>query len=137
MSCTLFAFRSFLRYFSLYLVLSGKKDPEHKLTYILRIEQTDSAAYVGKEDLTETRKVGRKYENFKIISYRAGRGYIADPKKEKRELLNTDIALGKLGEFSEYKLANAFRNYVGNITLRNTFGLSAFPFRTDTWDDVK
>lgn len=31
----------------------------------------------------------------------------------------------------------AFRNYVGNITLRNTFGLSAFPFRTDTWDDVK
>jgi sialate O-acetylesterase len=26
---------------------------------------------------------------------------------------------------------------VGNITLRNTFGLSAFPFRTDTWDDVK
>lgn len=31
----------------------------------------------------------------------------------------------------------AFRNYAGNITLRNTFGLSAFPFRTDTWDDVK
>ena len=31
----------------------------------------------------------------------------------------------------------AFRNYVGNITLRYTFGLSAFPFRTDTWDDVK
>ena len=96
------------------LVVSGKKDPEHKLTYILRIEQTDSAAYVGKEDLTETRKVGRKYENFKIISYRAGKGYIADPKKEKRELQNTDIALGKLGEFSEYKLANAFRNYVAN-----------------------
>ena len=34
-------------------------------------------------------------------------------------------------------LRYAFRNYVGNITLRNTFGLSAFPFRTDTWDDVK
>lgn len=96
------------------LVVSGKKDPAHKLTYILRIEQTDSAAYVGKEDLTETKKVGRKYENFKIISYRAGKGYIADPKKEKRELQNTDIALGKLGEFSEYKLANAFRNYVAN-----------------------
>lgn len=31
----------------------------------------------------------------------------------------------------------AFRNYAGNITLRNTFGLAAFPFRTDTWDDVK
>ena len=31
----------------------------------------------------------------------------------------------------------AFRNYVGNITLRNTFGIAAFPFRTDTWDDVK
>ena len=31
----------------------------------------------------------------------------------------------------------AFRNYTGNITLRNTFGLSAFPFRTDTWDEVK
>lgn len=31
----------------------------------------------------------------------------------------------------------AFRNYTKNITLRNTFGLSAFPFRTDTWDDVK
>ncbi|WP_291592527.1 sialate O-acetylesterase [Bacteroides sp.] len=31
----------------------------------------------------------------------------------------------------------AFRNYAGNITLRNTFGLSAFPFRTDTWDEVK
>ena len=30
----------------------------------------------------------------------------------------------------------AFRNYVGNITLRNTFGLSAFPFRTDTWDET-
>lgn len=58
------------------LVVSGKKDPAHKLTYILRIEQSDSAAYVGKEDLTETRKVGRKYENFKIISYRAGKGYI-------------------------------------------------------------
>lgn len=96
------------------LVVSGKKDPEHKFTYILRIEQSDSTAYVGKEDLTETRKVGRKYENFKIISYRAGKGYIADPKKEKRELQNTDIALGKLGEFSEYKLANAFRNYVAN-----------------------
>lgn len=96
------------------LVVSGKKDPEHKLTYILRIEQSDSTAYVGKEDLTETRKVGRKYKNFKIISYRAGKGYIADPKKEKRELQNTDIALGKLGEFSEYKLANAFRNYVTN-----------------------
>lgn len=96
------------------LVVSEKEDPAHKLTYILRIEQSDSAAYVGKEDLTETRKVGRKYENFKIISYRAGKGYIADPKKEKRELQNTDIALGKLGEFSEYKLANAFRNYVAN-----------------------
>lgn len=31
----------------------------------------------------------------------------------------------------------AFRNYMDNITLRNTFGLAAFPFRTDTWDDVK
>lgn len=31
----------------------------------------------------------------------------------------------------------AFRNYVGNISLRNTFGLAAFPFRTDAWDDVK
>lgn len=31
----------------------------------------------------------------------------------------------------------AFRNYVGNITLRNTLGIAAFPFRTDTWDDVK
>lgn len=31
----------------------------------------------------------------------------------------------------------AFRNYAGNTTLRNTFGLSAFPFRTDTWDEVK
>lgn len=31
----------------------------------------------------------------------------------------------------------AFRNFVGNVTLQNTFGLSAFPFRTDTWDDVK
>ena len=31
----------------------------------------------------------------------------------------------------------AFRNYSGNITLRNTFGLAAFPFRTDTWNDVK
>lgn len=30
----------------------------------------------------------------------------------------------------------AFRNYVGDITLRNTFGLAAFPFRTDTWDDL-
>lgn len=31
----------------------------------------------------------------------------------------------------------AFHNYVGNTTLRNTFGLPAFPFRTDTWDNVK
>lgn len=31
----------------------------------------------------------------------------------------------------------AFRNYVGEITLRNTFGLAAFPFRTDTWEGVK
>ena len=31
----------------------------------------------------------------------------------------------------------AFRNYADNITLRNTFGLAAFPFRTDTWDNVK
>ena len=31
----------------------------------------------------------------------------------------------------------AFRNYVGNITLRNTLGIAAFPSRTDTWDDVK
>lgn len=31
----------------------------------------------------------------------------------------------------------AFRNYTGNITLRNTFGLSTFPFRTDKWNDVK
>lgn len=31
----------------------------------------------------------------------------------------------------------AFRNYIGNITLRNTFGMYAFPFRTDTWDEVK
>lgn len=31
----------------------------------------------------------------------------------------------------------AFRNYVGNITLRNTFGLAAFPFRTDNWNDIK
>ena len=31
----------------------------------------------------------------------------------------------------------AFRNYVGNITLRNTLGIAAFPFRTDPWDDVK
>ena len=31
----------------------------------------------------------------------------------------------------------AFRNYVGNITLRNTLGIAAFPFRTDSWDNVK
>ena len=31
----------------------------------------------------------------------------------------------------------AFRNYVDHITLRNTLGIAAFPFRTDTWDDVK
>ncbi len=31
----------------------------------------------------------------------------------------------------------AFHNYVGNITLRNTFGIAAFPFRTDKWNDVK
>lgn len=31
----------------------------------------------------------------------------------------------------------AFRNYMGNLTLQNTFGQSAFPFRTDSWDDVK
>lgn len=30
----------------------------------------------------------------------------------------------------------AFHNYVENITLRNTFGISAFPFRTDTWEDA-
>lgn len=31
----------------------------------------------------------------------------------------------------------AFHNYVGSITLRNTFGITAFPFRTDTWNDIK
>ena len=31
----------------------------------------------------------------------------------------------------------AFHDYVGNAVLSNTFGLAAFPFRTDNWDDVK
>ncbi|MDR0938554.1 MAG: sialate O-acetylesterase [Mediterranea sp.] len=31
----------------------------------------------------------------------------------------------------------AFRNYVGGITLANTLGMPAFPFRTDTWEEIK
>lgn len=30
----------------------------------------------------------------------------------------------------------AFRNVVGEVNLMNTAGLPAFPFRTDTWDDI-
>ena len=31
----------------------------------------------------------------------------------------------------------AFRNFQAPLTLKNIFGLAAFPFRTDTWNDVK
>ena len=31
----------------------------------------------------------------------------------------------------------AFRNYMEGLTLENNYGLPAFPFRSDTWDDVK
>ena len=95
------------------LVLSNKDDPEHKLTYTLEINGSDTVT-VSKEDLTETQKIGKNYENSKLFNYRKGKGYITDPKNEKRELQATNIALGKLGEFTEYKKVNAFRNYVAD-----------------------
>ena len=81
--------------------------------HTLEINGSDTVT-VSKEDLTETQKIGKNYENSKLFNYRKGKGYITDPKNEKRELQATNIALGKLGEFTEYKKVNAFRNYVAD-----------------------
>lgn len=84
-------------------ILSGKKDLDLKLTNMSNIEQTDSGACVVKEDMSETRKVERKYENFKINPYCARKRYFG-------ELQNANINYEQIKGILECKLAlNAWK----------------------------